>query len=274
MLAASSWFSGFSAVSSLALSIVSVVVASLAAVAAYRAFHVQHWDSVTDRLYNSLGDLLVALIRIESAAQKLYRSSGDDVRAVGEVVRPDFAKFEEAVVRVSLALAERSSDPVGFWVMDTANNLAVSLLQADEFGVDWQNKRGWPYNSSVERPAYVRDDHQWELLTKSASFWTAYGVTDALGPPPANDLDFLPVDEWWSRENPWLALDVGWIAQHSRLLSDFGRAYISPWAENLVTSQRPRRFRRTATRTFRKRNQTAKASPAEVAEAGPPTRSP
>lgn len=259
MLVASSWFSGFSAVSSLVLSIVSVIVASLAAVAAYRAFHIQHWDAVTDRLYNSLGDLLVVLTRIEDAAQELYRSSGDDVCAVRQAVRPDFVKFEEAVVRVRLALAERSSDPVGFWVMDVANNLAVSLLQADDFGVDWQNEQGWVHKlSSVERPAYVRDDYHWDLLTKSASFWTAYAVTQDLGPSPANDLDFAPVDEWWSCENPWLNLDVGWIVQHSRLLSDFGRVYISPWAENLVTSQRPRRLHWT-TRTSGRRTKTHEA---------------
>ena len=88
------------------------------------------------------------------------------------------------------------------------------MLQADDFGVDWQNKQGWVHKlSSVERPAYVRDDYHWDLLTRVGKLRTAYAVTQDLGPPPANDLDFVPVDEWWSSENPRLNLDVGWIVQ-------------------------------------------------------------
>lgn len=235
MAVAGNWFAGFSAVSSLVLSVVGVTIAALAAFFAYRAFHIQHQDAVTDRLYYSLGDLLTALTRIEFATQQLSRSSGDDLRAAPQAVLPDFVKFQEAVAKVKLALAERPSGPVGPWIMYVANNLAVALLQADEFGADWQRQRGWARDlDSAGRPSYVPDDHQWDLLKKSASFWTAYAVTQDLGPPPVNELGLEPVDQWWSSTCPYLTSNVGWLTQHARLLSDFGEAYISRWAQNLV----------------------------------------
>jgi hypothetical protein len=237
MIAASGWFAGFSAVSSLTLSVVGVFVAALAAFFAYRAFHVQHQDAITDRVFDSLGDLLAALKRIEFATWQLSRSPGDGLPAAPQAVLPEFINFQEAIARAKLALAERPSGALGPWIMYVANNLAVALLLADEFGADWQHRQGWARDlDSARRPAYVPDEHRWELLKNSASFWTAYAATQDLGPPPANDLGLEPVDRWWSSTDPYLTTDTGWLVQHARLLSDFGETYISPWAENLVMS--------------------------------------
>lgn len=245
---ATDWFAGFSAVSSLTLSVVGVVVATLAAFIAYRAFRMQHQDAVTDRLFDSLGDLLAALTRIEFSTRQLARVAEEDLLAAPLAVLPDFIKFQEAVARTKLALAERPSGPVGPWIIYVANNLAVALLQADEFGTDWQHRRGWARAlGSADRPSYVDDDHKWDLLRNSASFWTAYAVTQDLGPPPASELGLEPVDKWWSRADPYLTSEPGWLIQHARLLSDFGETYISPWAENLVASAHVTRSARPRT---------------------------
>jgi hypothetical protein len=128
--------------------------------------------------------------------------------------------------------------------MDVANNLAVALLQADEAATMWQRQQGRAQGLyPAGRPAYVADGDRWGLLAKSASFWTACGVTQDLGPPPVADSGFPPLDHWWSGVDPYLGSDADWLTQHARLLSDFGDHYISPWAQNLVSSQGFRKVR-------------------------------
>jgi hypothetical protein len=248
---ASAWFDSFSAVTSLLLTVIGVIIAVLAAFLSLRAIRVAHGDAVSDRLFGSLGDLLAALVRIEFAVQELTRLDGGEPEARATVIS-DFVKFREAVAHVNLARAQRNRngadrDPVGTWILDVANNLAASLLQADEAAAVWHINGACESQRFPGRPDFVHDQATWDLLVRSASFWTAYHVARDLDPQPDTDSRFKPLDRWWANQVKHAATvadgrpsvydpDVDWLTQHARLLADFGEDYITPWAEELVAT--------------------------------------
>lgn len=250
---------------SLALAVISVVVAALAATFSYRAFQVAHGDAVSDRLFDSLSNLFAALTGIEFAADKLADCGDGELKARHEV-RPDFVKFRQAVARVNLARAPQRAhhdDEVGTWILDVANNLAASLLQADESAAIWRRYAGRESELFSDRPDFVSDE-QWEFLVQSSSYWTVYGVTTDL-PQPKGDPRFDPLDQWWARQVLRSVEVTGgqpsiyhpgatWLTQNARLLSDFGQFYIAPWAEDLVASP-ARRHRHNGTESAWKRAQ-------------------
>ena len=273
---ASGWFSGFSAVTSLVLAVIGVIIAVLAAFLSYRAIRVAHGDAVSDRLFGSLGDLLAALVRIDFAVQELTRLGGGEPEARAKVI-PDFVKFREAVAHVNLARAQRNRDgtdwdPAGTWILDVANNLAVSLLQADESAAAWRSYAARESERFPGKPDFVPDQATWGLLVRSASFWTAHHVARDLDPQPEGDLRFGPLDEWWANQVDHGAKvtdgrpsvydpDVDWLTQHARLLADFGERYIARWAEDLVATGE---VQRSAGRTERRwRRQTSADQPFE-----------
>lgn len=241
---------------SLTLTVISVVIALLAALISYQAYSVAHGDAVSDRLFNSLSDLLATLTRIEFAGDKLYRSDrdGDNIDIWQEVL-PDFRSFREAVIRVELAHAPiqggQAEDEIGSWIIDVANNLAASILQADESEGSWRKHTGCEEALFDDWPASVPDVGR-NYLMLSSSFWTVYGVTKDLPQPDFGVLDkwrgkdFMPLEQWWA-EKVMRYPDVpsvyhpsaDWMIQHSRLLSEFGESYLSPWAQYTVT--RPER---------------------------------
>jgi hypothetical protein len=245
---ASGWFGGFSAVTSLVLAVIGVIIAVLAALLSYHAIRVVHGDAVSDRLFSSLGDLLAALVRIDFAVQELTHLGGEPEART--IVIPDFVKFREAVAHVNLARAQRNRntadrDPVGTWILDVANNLAVSLLQADESAAIWRSYAARESERFPGRPDFVPDQATWGLLVRSASFWTAYHVARDLDPQPDGDPRFDPLDQWWANRVEHQTKvadgrpsvydpDVDWLTQHARLLADFGEHYITRWAEDLV----------------------------------------
>jgi len=253
---ASGWFGGSSAVSSLVLAVVGVIIAVLAAFLSYRAIRVAHGDAVSDRLFGSLGDLLAAVVRIDFAVQELTRLGGGEPEARAIVI-PDFVKFREAVAYVNLARAQRNRniadrDPVGTWILDVANNLAVSLLQADESAAVWRSFVACESERFPGKADFVPDQATWSLLVRSASFWTAYHVARDLDPQPDGDPRFDPLDEWWANqvEHGVKVADgrpsvydpnVDWLTQHTRLLADFGERYLARWAEDLVATGEMRR---------------------------------
>lgn len=236
----------------LALTISSVIIALLAAVVSYQAYRVAHGDAVSERLFSSLSDLLAALTRIEFAGQKLYRSAdSDDNIDIWQEVLPDFRSFREAVIRVKLAHSpirrSQAEAKIGSWIIDVANNLAASILQADEAEAIWSKYAGREEDLFDDWPASVPDMNQ-KYLVCSSSFWTVYGVTKDL-PQPAFGLleqwwgeDFRPLEQWWGekvvRYHDALSVyhpSTDWLIQHSRLLSEFGESYLSPWAQYTVT---------------------------------------
>jgi hypothetical protein len=233
-----------------------VIIALLAALISYQAYRVAHGDTVSDRLFNSLSDLLAALIRIESAGQKLNRSNRNKENIdIWQEVLPDFTSFREAVIRVRLAHAATSQSQeeanVGTWVIEVANTLAASILQADDSEAVWSEYDGregelfddWPKSLSAENRNY---------LVRSSSFWTAYGVANDLPQPDFGPLEewsgesFGPLEKWWGekvvrfRDSPSVYHpSATWLIQHCRLLSEFGESYLSPWAQ--YTVERPGR---------------------------------
>lgn len=273
---ASGWFGGFSAVTSLVLAVIGVIIAVLAAFLSYRAICVTHGDAVSDRLFGSLGDLLAALVRIDFAVQELTRLGGGEPEARTKVI-PDFVKFREAVAYVNLARTQRTRDgtdrdPAGTWILDVGNNLAVSVLQADESAAVWRSYASRESERFPGKPDFVSDQATWGLLVRSASFWTAYHVARDFDPQPEDDLRFGPLDEWWANQVEHAAKvadgrpsvydpNVDWLTQHARLLADFGERYIAPWAEDLVATGE---VRRGADRTERRwRRQTPADEPFE-----------
>jgi hypothetical protein len=262
---ASGWFAGFSAVTSLVLAVVGVIIAVLAAILSYRAIRVAHGDAVSDRLFSSLGDLLAALVRIDFAVQEITRLGGGEPKARA-IAMPDFIKFREAVAHVNLARAQRNRnlvdrDPIGTWILNVANNLAVALLQADESAAVWGSYVARESERFPGRPNFVPDQKTWSLLARSGSFWTAYHVARDLDPQPDGDPRFDPLDEWWANQVEHGAAmadgrpsvydpNADWLTQHARLLADFGECYIARWAEDLVAAGE---LRRNVSRTKRHR---------------------
>jgi hypothetical protein len=240
----------FSAVISLTLAVISVIVAITAAFFSYRAYHVTHADAISDRLFDSLGDLLTAITRIEISVEELARS-GDDEAKAREQVLPGFVMLREAVSRVNLARAQNRcksrEDTTGDWILDAANNLAASLLQADGEAAKWREAAGNKDDLYDDRIGTFSDE-QWETLVRSSSFYTVYCLTKDL--PQPDDPRFPPVNQWWGQlvgDSAALRTvyspNTDYLNQHARLLSDFGQVYIAPWAEDLVASPQRRNGR-------------------------------
>jgi hypothetical protein len=125
---------------SLTLAVISAIVAMMAAFFSYRAYHVTHADAISERLFDSLGDLLTALTRIDFSVQEMTRSYDSEADARRQVL-PGFVMLREAVSRVNLARAQNrrnSKDTIGDWILDAANNFSAPLLQAGRQEADWR----------------------------------------------------------------------------------------------------------------------------------------
>jgi len=264
VISASSAAGGLDSATALALGIVGLVAGVIAVVFAYlavrqaqRSARQAQAETVSDRLFDNLAQLLDVLNRIGWAVDEVrWRHGGRDcgsaddseagVDADGDAdsateraeraVRPLFHEYLAASARVGLARAQRRSpDAHGDWVLGVANTVAMSLRQADDSARILARRMRDPERHLGPMPDWTTTEH-WSVLTASASYWTVHYAVIEAGAQPDGSLR-----QWWAQRvidyaGPDSAYDVSadYLTQHTMLLADFGREYVAPWAHELV----------------------------------------
>lgn len=213
---------------SIVISSASVLVALISAFVSYRSSRIARRGLVANHLIASLSDMIVALQEVSSAGFKL--NTEELVRQSREYIDPHFNAFKSADSRVSLLLSSvRSTDDDG--LRTVANNLAVNIRQADEwwdltFDLDDDTLAGY----SKEEAATLR---------ASRSFQSVVTLAADLG----NSREIVSLQKWWATKILRSAKDsyvsvysvrASYMTQHTRLLDDFVREYLEPWAEKVV----------------------------------------
>lgn len=170
--------------------------------------------------------MIAALQAISSAAGAL--KTDELVKESRVRLRPHFDAFKAAESRVSLLVSSVGKDD-GDWIRSVANNFAADLLQADEFA-------DYPLSADDEDLAgYSPEDA--EILRRSSSYFSAASAESLRGEGA------MSLNRWWgdrvisgtrsSFPNVY-SVNSSYIIQHCRLLDDFVREYMEPWAEKVV----------------------------------------
>lgn len=192
----------------------------------------------TDQLLNAVGEMIGALAELSDAATRLS-GQRDGEEASRSVLRDMFSRFARASTRVGiLEFSLIGESGYGDWLRSVANNLSADLLQANDFA---------PIARRVVRESRPHDkpigtsDGDWAILSRSLSYWSVQMV--GLDPPGEVPSGFEPLPSWWARKilragtepNTVYSLDASYFVQIARLLDDFTREYLDPWAKSLVT---------------------------------------
>lgn len=115
-------------------SVAAALGTAAAVVVAVKALRASRRTALADQFLQAAGEMLAALRQMSDRAQELNAVlDGEQMsrRNLGET----FNQFANASARLGLLDEVLSKHPdYGEWVRNVANNLAVNLLQADEFG--------------------------------------------------------------------------------------------------------------------------------------------
>jgi len=220
-------------------SVAAALGTAVAVAVAVTALQTSRRTALADQFLGAVGDMLAALAQVSERAGQLNRmDNGEETsrQHLGDA----FSSFAHASARIGLLEPALSNNAeYGEWVRAVANNLAANLLQADEFQSLMQE---------IISDEPVADEFLGEatpperaLLNKSLSFRSVTMID--LDPPDKIPKSFQPPMIWWAQRiveyggdghvNVY-SPDATYLTQNSRLLDDFVREYMHPWAQEVV----------------------------------------
>lgn len=224
------------------LSTALAAVASLAAVfVAVKALRATRNAPVADHLLIAYGEMIAALQELSVQAYALEKSD-PTLQTSREVLDPAFRRF--AVAEAKLELIEppitKQAD-YGEWVRSVARNLGANLRQADE----WVSLREDIGDGISDLRPDGLTDTEWNDLRRSSSYLSVLHVEpEQPGECPAG---FVALEPWfrsrvsgfgdgteWDDRHSVYSPYAGYMVQNARLLDDFVREYLIPWARQSV----------------------------------------
>lgn len=220
-------------------SVMAALGAASAVMVAVAALRTSRRTALADQFLQSVGEMLAALAQVSEGALELDRKP-DGERLSREHLREAFTRFVNASARIGLLDPVLSdNEEYGEWVRAVTNNIAADLLQADESA---PLRRSLISEKPVAHESLGRaTPAERELLNSSLSFRSLTMID--LEPPDRLPRSFQPPTDWWSehivkhgRHGPRnvYSPESSYLVQHARLLDDFVRDYVHPWAQNVV----------------------------------------
>lgn len=228
------------------LSDISTLLAGLASLGAVfvavKALRATRNAPVADHLLIAYGDMLAALEDLSAEARQLQKVDPAYLNS-REALGASFGRFSTAAARVDLIEPPVTKLPeYGEWVRSVANNLASDLRQADEFA---ELHEAIFADGAVDlRPAGVSDE-EWEEAKRSGSYRSILLL--GLEAPSKRPKDFVDLETWfrprilgfgdgteWEDHHSVYSPYADYMTQHVRLLDDFVREYLVPWARASV----------------------------------------
>lgn len=225
------------------LSTLLAAIASLGAVfIAVKALRATRNAPVADHLLMAYGEMLAALEELSAEAHALERVD-PSLQSSRDALGSTFRRISTAEAKVDLIEppVTRLAD-YGSWVRGVAHNLAVNLLQADEFA----ELHALIFEEDAEemRPAHL-PQAEWGELKRSLAYQSVLMV--GLEPPSEVPKDFIGLEPWlrprvkgfgdgtsWDDHHSVYSPYASYMTQHVRLLDDFVREYLVPWARDSV----------------------------------------
>jgi hypothetical protein len=217
------------------------VGAVAAVVIAVRALRVNRQGAVAGPLLQAFEELFASVGALSDTAVLLAKDGESGERSSRDALRHDFHRLEVATTKIDLlahAMSPKDLD-YGSWLRDATRNLAVNLLQADEFaGIARDQSR----LSSLRTPPNWASESDWHFLVRSNSFFSVEGLCMDL-PPRSLPKGAADPHEWWgprvlrTREDGYLSVyspEAPYLTQNARLLDDFVREYLLPWAQTFL----------------------------------------
>lgn len=230
-------------------SIVSDISTALAALAALVAVYIAvkglratRHGPIADHLLLAYGEMISALQEITALGSELH-NPGTGRRTSRGTLGPAFERFRVASYKVDLI-----EPPVtkladyGSWVRVIANNLAANLVQADEDAAFYKKFR----EDGIDelRPVGLTDA-EWKDVSRSDAYLSVLLTGSEI---PAERPDGVVELEKWIRPevmgygdgtgpddlNSVYSPHVSYMIQNCRLLDDFVREYLVPWASRSV----------------------------------------
>ncbi len=215
--------------------------AVVAVAVAVRALRATRRGAVAQPLLQAFGELSASITALADRAVQLGALGRDGERQSRSLLAEDFRSLEVANSKIEFLApsVSRKHLDYGQWLRDVTHNLAANLLQADEFADMARNSTdpGFPRL----RPDWV-DAADWQFLRRSLSFYSVQGIDHDL-PAGALPRRVEPLDRWWGmrilrfrHEDPASVYSptASYLVQNARLLEDFSREYLTPWAQTFL----------------------------------------
>jgi hypothetical protein len=225
------------------LSTALAALASLGAVfIAVKALRATRNAPVADHLLIAYGEMIAALQDLSVQAYALEKSD-PSLQTSREVLDPAFRRLTVAEAKLDLLEPPITKQAdYGEWVRTVAHNLGTNLRQADEWATLREDIGDDGF--SELRPQGLTDT-EWLDLRRSASYLSILLL--GLEPPGQRPAGFVALEPWfrprvsgygdgtgWDDLHSVYSPHAGYMVQNARLLDDFVREYLIPWARQSV----------------------------------------
>ena len=224
------------------------VIAGLATIAAVfvvlRAVRSAGRSALLGQLVIALGDLIWEAEALSHEGTRLSKLLNGEAQSRAQLY-DRYSGVRQSLVRVRLlASSLRVRGKYADWVLNNTEILAVNVFQANEFGAI---TRDYMEPEDESRPTWLKSDQDWQTLKASLAYRMLAGAISELGSAKAPLLlrekrfDRMVAEHILTsahEENTVYSLSSSYLVQSSRLLDDFNRTYLRPWAEWLVKERR------------------------------------